>query len=132
MSVETPVPRRSRSSSASAIAAPADRRFRRPDVRPGRHRRVGQAIWAVARWVLPVLVILAAGAWGTLHLLRSDYMKISRVVVHGNVRLSAGELEALVDGIHNENIMRVDLDAYRRRVLDSPWVADVAMARVLP
>ena len=132
MSLETPAPRRSRSSSAAAIAAPADRRFRRPDVRPGRRRRVGQAIWLVARWTMPVLAILAGGAWGTLRLLHSDYMKVSRVLVQGNVRLSAGEVEALVEGIHNENILRVDLEAYRRRVLDSPWVADVAMARVLP
>ena len=52
--------------------------------------------------------------------------------MHGNVRLSAGEVQALVDGLRGTSILTADLAAYRRRLLDSPWVADVALRRVLP
>jgi cell division protein FtsQ len=123
---------RGRTTTPSGIAAPADRRFRRPDVRPGRRRRLDQAALIVLRWVLPAVVVLGTGAYATVRLFRSDVMKVDHVVVRGNVRLSVAEVEALVDGIHKENILQVNLEAYRRRVLDSPWVADVAVSRVLP
>ena len=37
-----------------------------------------------------------------------------------------------MDGLRGENILHVDFALYRRRLMDSPWVADVRMARVLP
>ena len=52
--------------------------------------------------------------------------------VRGNVRLSNGEIQALVDGLRGTNILTADLTKYRRRLAESPWVADVALRRVLP
>ena len=52
--------------------------------------------------------------------------------MHGNVRLSSGEVQAIVDGLRGSNILTADLPAYRRRLMESPWVADVALRRVLP
>ena len=49
------------------------------------------------------------------------------VTVAGNTRLSNGEVEALVEGIRGQNILRLNLDLYRRRLMESPWVAAVAM-----
>jgi cell division protein FtsQ len=41
-------------------------------------------------------------------------------------------VHALADGIRGTSILTADLAAYRRRLLESPWVADVALRRVLP
>ena len=55
-----------------------------------------------------------------------------RISVHGNVRLSSGEVRAIVDGLRGSSILTADLPRYRRRLLESPWIADVALRRVLP
>ena len=52
--------------------------------------------------------------------------------MHGNVRLSSGEVQAIVDGLRGTSILTADLPGYRRRLMESPWVADVALRRVLP
>jgi len=57
---------------------------------------------------------------------------VRHISVHGNVRLSAGEVQAIVEGLRGSSILTVDLAGYRRRLLESPWVADVALRRVLP
>jgi cell division septal protein FtsQ len=115
----------------AGVPAPSDRRFRRAE-RPTRRRRIGQIAWRLARIVTPlVLVILAAGWFGHV-LFASRFLAVDRIVVHGTTRLSSGEIEVLLDGIRGRNLLRVDLDEYRRRVLDSPWVADVSLWRQLP
>lgn len=114
------------------VAAPADRRFRRPDARPSRPRRLGLAAWRIGRIALAGLLVGAGAVWAARALLQSRVLAVSHVVVHGNKRLSTGEVEALVDGIRGESIVLVDFDRYRKRVMDSPWVADVTLWRVLP
>ena len=57
---------------------------------------------------------------------------VSRVVVRGNVRLSTGEVDALVHGLYGTSIITAELDRYRARLLESPWVADAALRRLLP
>jgi cell division protein FtsQ len=37
-----------------------------------------------------------------------------------------------VNGLRGTNILTADLSSYRQRLLDSPWVADVALRRFLP
>ena len=59
-------------------------------------------------------------------------LRVNRISVHGNVRLSSGEVQALVEDLRGSSILRVDLDAFRQRLVESPWVADVALRRVLP
>jgi cell division septal protein FtsQ len=59
-------------------------------------------------------------------------LQVSRIAVHGNVRLSSGEVQALTDGLRGTSILLADLDLYRAKLLESPWVADVALRRVLP
>lgn len=113
---------------AAGLAAPADRRFRRPDVRPVRRRTLA----FVVRWTLPALALTAAAAWAGRAILHSQFLAVRHVVVYGNARLSTGQVEGLVEGIRGENILRVDFDRYRHQVMDSPWVADVRLSRVLP
>ena len=61
-----------------------------------------------------------------------DLLRVRDVTVVGTARLSAGEVESLVAGLRDDHILRVDLEFYRRRLLDSPWVADVQLTRLLP
>jgi cell division septal protein FtsQ len=59
-------------------------------------------------------------------------LRVQRIAVHGNTRLSAGEVQTIVGGLRGTSILTADLPAYRRRLLRTPWVADVALRRVLP
>ncbi len=120
-----------RAPTAVGVAAPADRRFRRPDVRPNR-RRLGPTIVRLAKWAIPALAVVATAAWTAHVATNSSLLVVKHVVIRGNVRLSAGEVEGLLDGIRGENIFQVDFERYRRRVMDSPWVAGVTLSRVLP
>jgi cell division protein FtsQ len=116
---------------AAGIAAPADKRFRRSDYRPGR-RRTSQLI---ARFWKPAVAVLGAGAvvmaaFGLL--ITAPFFAVDRVVVRGQHRLASADVEALLTGINGSNILRVDLESYRRKVLASPWVAAASLRRVLP
>ena len=114
------------------FAAAGDRRFRRPDVRPAGRRRLGRWCWRVARAVLGV-GLLGTVAYAAAHtMLASRLFLVDRLVVRGNARLSTGEIEALVEGLRGRQVLRVDLDEYRRRLMDSPWVAGAVLRRVLP
>jgi cell division septal protein FtsQ len=63
---------------------------------------------------------------------RAAPLQVGRIVVTGNVRLSSAEVQALTHGLYGRSILTADLTACRRRLLESPWVADAALRRVLP
>lgn len=117
-----------------AVKAPAEKNFRRAKVRPA-GRKGGTATWLtwrVARWGLAAALVLYTGYRGSSLVLHASGLQVRRINVHGNVRLSSGEVQAIVDGLRGANILTADLAAYRRRLLESPWVAGVALRRVLP
>jgi cell division protein FtsQ len=113
------------------VSAQADRRFRRRDSRPS-HYRWRKVAWRAAAFggagLLVLVVLVAVGA----AVLRSPLLMVEHLVVRGNSRLSDGEVEALLDGLRGQSILLVDFDEYRKRLMDSPWVAGVTLARVLP
>ena len=116
-----------------AVRAPADKRFRRAQVKPARRRRS----WATHGWrivrVTAVLTIVLYGAYhGVALVLSAEALRITRITVSGNVRMSRGEVVALLDGLRGHNMMTADLDAWRTKLLASPWVGDAALRRVLP
>ncbi len=117
-----------------SVKAPTERRFKRAKVRPGKKkpRALKGLTWRAARWVLTIAVIGYAGYRATNLVLHASVLQVRRITVHGNVRLSSGEVRAIVDGLRGSSILTVDLPRYRRRLLESPWVADVALRRVLP
>jgi cell division septal protein FtsQ len=117
---------------ASGVAAPADRRFRRPDIRPGTRKKIGQLAWRLGRAFAVIGITVAVGTWAARALLESSLLNVRNIVVHGNTRLTTAEVESLLEGIKSERILSIDFEAYRKRVLDSPWVADVSMRRILP
>jgi cell division protein FtsQ len=123
---------RRRQPAAPGVSVPTDRRYRRPDLRFDARRRAGRAIVRSARWVLPLILLVAGTAWTVARLADSSLMSVRHIEVSGHHRLSTGEVEALVDGLRGQNIFRIDFDEYRRRVMDSPWVESVNLWRVLP
>jgi cell division protein FtsQ len=120
-----------RSLPSAGVAAPADKRFRRAENRPGR----GGAGWMrsrALRWGAGVLLVLVALAMTFVQLSARGVFIVDRVTVRGNSRLSTGEVLMLIDGLKGESVFAADLEQYRARLLDSPWVADATMRRVLP
>jgi cell division protein FtsQ len=116
------------------VAAPADRRFRRAQVKPASRRGGGRAhgIWIAARLVATVAM---AGyvAWSVVSTIASStVLQVSHITVRGHSRLSAGEVLALVDGLRGENLLGVRLEVWRERLLSSPWVKEASLRRVLP
>lgn len=115
------------------IAAPADRRFRRAQMRPAQSRRLSaRQWWLVARVVAVLAVMLFAGWRGTRLVLDSRLLAVSDVRVDGHHWLSLGEVQGLVHGLEGQNILTVSLDSWRARLLASPWVEDAALHRTLP
>ncbi len=88
--------------------------------------------WRTARWIVATLLVFYAGYRGATLVLHASALQVRHIEVHGNVRLSSGEVEAIVNGLQGSSILTADLPSYRRRLMESPWVADVAMHRVLP
>ena len=126
-----PVLRR-RLPTTAGVPAPADKRFRRPDVRPGRRRRGMQLIRRTALFVAGAVVAAGGMLWSVRAVLGAKALRVSQLTIRGNTQLSNGEVEALIDGVRGENILLVDLDRYRRNLMDSPWVAGATFRRVLP
>jgi len=115
----------------AGVSAPADRRFRRSMLGPDR-RRVGRTLIRALIWLVAGAAGAASAVWLVDRVGRTPMLAIQHIVVGGNSRLSTGAVESLVDGLRGENIFHVDFDEYRRRLLDSPWVADVTLRRILP
>jgi cell division septal protein FtsQ len=116
-----------------AVKAPTERNFRRARVKPARKSRFRPRIsWTVVRR-LASLVLLVFGVYQTASLaFTTPLLRVRKIAVQGNVRLSSGQVQALVEDLRGISILGVDLDAFRRRLTESPWVADVALRRVLP
>ena len=117
----------------SLVAAPADKRFRRVHVKPSRRRGWWRPLLAPATLyggvgLLVAVVTYEAGALVN----RAGVLRIDRIVVAGNERLSNGDVSALLTGMRGEHILLTDLPGWRRRLLASPWVRDAALKRSLP
>jgi cell division protein FtsQ len=115
------------------IAAQTDRRFRRHHVKPARHRRTWKSYIGPAAVAL-ALVAVAVFAIGRARALvfRVGLLRVEHIVVHGNERLSKGEVLGMLDGLRGQSLFLTDLDVWRRRLMASPWVRDAALRRSLP
>jgi cell division septal protein FtsQ len=117
-----------------SVKAPTEKNFRRPKVKPGKRKGPARAPipWRAARWTAAVVLVIYSGYRAFDLVVSASTLQVRRINVHGNVRVSAGEVRVLVDGLRGSSILTADLAAYRARLLESPWVADVALRRVLP
>ena len=111
----------------------ADRRFRRAHVKPGRRRSGWRAMVRPVVTSLGVAVVAAAALYrSALVVLQARVLRVDRIIVSGNERLSKGDVSAVLSGLRGESLLFTDLDAWRRRLLASPWVRDAALRRSLP
>ena len=115
------------------VKAPAERNFRRASAKGAKRRRFRPRLaWGVVRRLLSVLLFVFGVYQSIAFAFTTPLLRVNRINVQGNVRLSSGEVQALVEDLRGSSILRVDLDAFRQRLVESPWVADVALRRVLP
>jgi cell division septal protein FtsQ len=118
-----------------SVRAPAEKNFRRAKVKPGK-RKAGRTrawlSWRALRVVVSVLLVGYAGYRAFDLVVSASTLQVWRINVHGTEQLSPGEVRALMNGLRGSSILTADLGAYRRKVLESPWVSDVALRRVLP
>jgi cell division septal protein FtsQ len=102
-------------------------------VKPPRRRR---AFGARLRLVARVLGTLTFFGGGTYVLARqvaqAQSLRVERIVVRGNERLPTREVLGLLRGLRGQHVLSVDLERWRGRVMDSPWVEHAALRRVLP
>ena len=116
-----------------AVKAAPEKNFRRARVKPGKRRGSKTRVpWRAIRIAATVVLVSYAAYRGCDLVLSAATLRIQRISVKGNVRLSEGEVRTLAEGIRGTSILTADLSAFRRRLLESPWVADVALRRVLP
>jgi cell division protein FtsQ len=80
-----------------------------------------------------VLAGVLAGAIGWSFLREgSPELSIDRILVVGNDRLTEGEILELIEVSESTNILTLDLDETRGKLLRSTWVKNVELKRVLP
>ena len=117
-----------------SVRVPTEKNFRRPKtVKPARKKAAGRSL------PLRAVTVAAAGALGLYSayravdiVLNASTLQVQKISVRGIDRLSGGEVLALMEGLQGSSIITADLGLYRTRVLESPWVADVALRRILP
>jgi cell division septal protein FtsQ len=110
-----------------------ERNFRRAKVRPGRARRPRtRIVWPLLRHGALLALFLYAGYRAVSLIVHAAPLQIENLPVSGIARLSVGEVQSLVRGVRGHSILTADLDSVRSRVLESSWVADATVHRVLP
>ena len=117
----------------SPVAIPADRRFHRAHVKPSRRRgRAQAALWPVLKFGALLTLIVALAYEGFVLLANAQALRIEHILVRGNARMSAAQVQAVLGGLRGQNIVFTDLDEWRRQLVASPWVRDAAFKRTLP
>ena len=101
--------------------------------------RVRKASGRISRVRLARLVLLLAllglgvgAVWMTIARGGAPELEIDRIFVEGNERLSEGEILELIEVGATANILTLDLDETKRKLLRSAWVKDVELKRMLP
>ena len=114
------------------VKAPSERNFRRPRKRTRRSRfRLRMSTHLLRRLLMVALLVF--GTYQSVSLaFTTPLLRVQTIAVRGNARLSSGQVQALVADLQGSSILRLDLDDFRRRLIESPWVADVAIRRLLP
>lgn len=116
----------------SAVAARTDRRFRRAHVKPGRKRRWYAVLKPLVVWTVSIAAVGYAVYRTSVVAAQAHVLLVDNIVVHGNERLTDGEVMKVLAGLRGESLMWTDLEAWRERLMGSPWIRDAALRRSLP
>ena len=114
------------------VTAPADRRLRRARISPSRRRAWRRPVVKAVTAVLAALAGFAITAKAVEMMVASPALTVARVSIAGNSRLSTDDVHALLDGLVGSNLLTIDLDVWRRKLREAPWVADASLRRVFP
>ena len=118
-----------------SVKAPAEKNYRRARARakPARRRRLRALFtWRVGLGLCIAVLTTVAGYQAATLLHRSSLLRVNHVRVLGNELVSSGEVEAIVRDLQGTHILTADLARSRNELLESPWLAEVALRRVLP
>ncbi|CAN5640057.1 hypothetical protein BH24ACI4_BH24ACI4_03390 [soil metagenome] len=116
-----------------SVRGRTDRNFRRASVKPGRRRRLRASVsWTVVRRALTALLLAIGIQQAAVFVFSTPLLRVDRIAVHGNVKLSNGQIQALMDDIRGTNIFLADLAGAKHRLTAAPWIRDVGLRRVLP
>jgi len=115
------------------VTAPADRRFRRAHLKPGR-KRAGLTSRRLHTVIVVIVIGLAlyAGHRAVAVVAGLEVFHVDQINVRGNHRLSNGEVLAMLQSLRGRSVLAVDLAEWRQTLLSSPWVADASLRRTLP
>ena len=107
-----------------------------PDLRPTGLKRIAAGFARRRARIMRGLAAvgtLGLGGWAAAVVLpAAPFLAVDEVVVHGNERLSEGEVLALLPGLRGAGILSVDIEDHRRRLSASPWLVDGVLRRRLP
>lgn len=116
-------------------AGPDEAPFFRPKsrtrIKRARRGSLGRILLALQVGALGALLVSAVWA-GYARVMASEKLKVTQVFVRGQHFLSEGEVRQLMGPAIGENILTVDLDALKKRLRGSPWVAAASVRRSLP
>jgi cell division protein FtsQ len=117
----------------SPVAVSADRRFRRAHVKPSRRRGAWRTFAIVVmKYGLTAALVMFVVTRGMTFLSTSTLLRVDSISPSGNQRMSGDAVRSMLDGLRGENILFVDLEEWRSRLLESPWVRDASLRRSLP
>ena len=117
----------------SPVAVSADKRFHRAHVKPARKRgRLRTVSIPLVKGGLIAAFLALLVYRGGAVLADAPILRIDRILVGGNHRLATDEVLAQLNGLRGENIVWSDLDAWRERLVATPWVRDATFRRTLP
>ena len=115
------------------VMAPADRRFRRAQVKPSRQRKILlERIARIVRLVAAVVAVVAGIYYGAHAVAQAHTLQVQDIRIRGNQHLAKGEVLAILEGLRGEHILATDLNEWRQRLMGSPWIEYAALRRLLP
>jgi len=116
-----------------AVPAPTDKRFRRAHASPSRRRRLFDVSGRHLAYAALFTVVVAYAGYRVVQLvLTNQVLTITSITLSGNTTLSGDDVRSRLEGLRGLNMMAVDLEEWRQKLLESPWVEDAAIRRVLP
>ena len=118
---------------STGVVAPADKRFRRAQVKPTRKGQPRAARVAAALRVVVAIALLGVLGWRAGVLLTgSTAFRIARIDVRGATRVPPADIRALLRGLEGRHVLFTPLSEWRDRVAAHPWVEHATLRRVLP
>jgi len=102
-------------------------------VKPTRRRNAWRAALVTSvKWVAVLACVVWAALEARTFASTSPLLRIQSIEPSGNQRVPSDVVRARLDGLKGENILFVDLEAWRTSLMASRWIRDVSFRRSLP